>query len=369
MNDKIRAIGAGLLAGIWLGLSCVAWFSPPAKMSESERRELTQKPELTLESVMDGSYMDAFGDYTVDQFPSRDAFRSVKALVNYYGLRQLDNNGYFVRDGYIVKQTYPLEQPSVNHATAVMNRIYKTYLAESDCTVYLAVVPDKGYYLATDLGYPAMDYESLFSQLQENLPWAQYVDITDTLSLSNYYKTDTHWKQETLIPTAQALCQAMGVSGPTTGDFAQKTLDTPFYGVYYGHAAVPMKAEQLTILESNILRDCKVYDPVNQCELPMYNLEKLSGKDPYEVYLSGNMPVIEIENPNAQTDKELVIFRDSFGSSIAPLLLQDYSKVTMVDIRYITQRYLSSFVTFENQDVLFLYSTLVLNDSATMNRQ
>ena len=84
------------------------------------------------------------------------------------------------------------------------------------------------------------------------------------------------------------------------------------------------------------------------------------------MFLSGSLSLITIENPNATTDKELVIFRDSFGSSIAPLLVEGYAKITLVDIRYITSDLVGRFIDFENQDVLFLYSTLVLNNSVTL---
>ena len=62
----------------------------------------------------------------------------------------------------------------------------------------------------------------------------------------------------------------------------------------------------------------------------------------------------------------MVLFRDSFGSSLAPLLLQGYRKVTLVDIRYMDPKLLSNYVNFQNADVLFLYSTLVLNSSGAL---
>lgn len=68
----------------------------------------------------------------------------------------------------------------------------------------------------------------------------------------------------------------------------------------------------------------------------------------------------------ASSSKELVLFRDSFGSSIAPLLLEGYSKITLVDIRYIHPDYLEQYMDFTDCDVLFLYSTLVLNNSDTL---
>ena len=84
------------------------------------------------------------------------------------------------------------------------------------------------------------------------------------------------------------------------------------------------------------------------------------------MFLSGARALLTIENPNAKTDRELIVFRDSFGSSMVPLLLEDYEKVTLVDIRYVSSVKLDSFLDFHGQDVLFLYSTLVLNNSASL---
>ena len=73
-----------------------------------------------------------------------------------------------------------------------------------------------------------------------------------------------------------------------------------------------------------------------------------------------------IENPNAKTDRELIVFRDSYGSSMTPLLVQDYKTVTLIDTRYIAPNLIGDFVDFEDQDVLFLYSTLILNSSRSL---
>jgi hypothetical protein len=85
--------------------------------------------------------------------------------------------------------------------------------------------------------------------------------------------------------------------------------------------------------------------------------------DAYDVFLSGATALTTIENPHNVTGKELIIFRDSFGGSIAPLLLEEYSKITLVDTRYINSVLLPDYVDFHGQDVLFLYSTLVVNSS------
>ena len=91
--------------------------------------------------------------------------------------------------------------------------------------------------------------------------------------------------------------------------------------------------------------------------------EKVASADKYDIYLSGATPIITVENPNAKTEKELLLFRDSFGSSLAPLLVENYSKITLIDLRYISSKLLEDYINFENQDVLFLYSTVVLNQN------
>ena len=59
----------------------------------------------------------------------------------------------------------------------------------------------------------------------------------------------------------------------------------------------------------------------------------------------------------------MIIFRDSFASSLAPLLIPYYQKITLIDLRYININYIAPQIDFQNKDVLFLYSTLIVNNS------
>jgi len=92
-TNKIRAVGAAVLVVIWAALTAFAWFKPADAYSETERSELDQFPELTVETVLSGDFMQKFEDYTLDQFPLRDRFREMKALFHYYAMQQMDNNG------------------------------------------------------------------------------------------------------------------------------------------------------------------------------------------------------------------------------------------------------------------------------------
>ena len=162
---------------------------------------------------------------------------------------------------------------------------------------------------------------------------------------------------------AQAICKAMGAEVP--GEFATNAVERPFTGVYYGQAALPLAQETMYYLTSPLLQSASVTH-ADGSVTKVYDEAKLGSRDLYDFFLSGSEPLLTIENPDADTEKELVLFRDSFGSSLAPLLLQGYRKVTLVDTRYVDPKLLSNYVNFQNADVLFLYSTLVLNSSGAL---
>ena len=313
-----------------------------------------------MESFADGSFARDFESYTLDQFPFRDGFRQIKSVFSYYGLWQSDNNGIYVRDGYVEKLDYPVDPQALDSAGDLFETVYKDHLEGNTENIYFAVVPDKGYYLTKENGFPAMDYGQLMSQMR--FDWAQSVDLTTVLSKEDYYRTDTHWRQEALLPTAKLLAQAMGQTGPTA-QYTPKALERPFYGVYYGQAALPMQPDTMYIMESPALEGVKLtgYDDYGRpVSLPLYNLE--AGDDLYDVFFEGSkQSLVVMENPNARTDKELVIFRDSFGCSLAPLLLEDYARITLVDLRTLSSMALYM-VNYKDADVLFLYSTIVLNN-------
>lgn len=362
---KMRFFGLAALIALWAVLTVFAWFGPAEDFSDSERRKLAQFPELSVKTVLDGKFMTEFESYTLDQFPLRDSFRQLKALFHYNALGQKDNNDIYIAEGYAAKLEYPLNETSVTNAVKKFNQLYEKYLTGSENIVF-AVAPDKGYYLAEANGYPAMDYETLFARLQEELPWAEFVDITDTLTAEDYYYTDTHWRQEKLATAAESLCKALGADWFREEELTPAAVERPFYGVYHGQAALPMDAEELYLMTGDVLDGCTVYNHETGKTTGIYDWEKLESRDLYDIYLSGAAALLTIENPNAATDRELVVFRDSFGSSMIPLLVKDYRTVTVVDIRYIASDYVGNFVDFHGQDVLFLYSTLVLNDSGTL---
>lgn len=355
-----------IMASFFLALSLLCLFKPEGEYSESERRVLKSFPQISPESVVSGKFMAEFEEYTVDRFPMRDSFRTLKAVSSLYVFQNMDNNGIYLSDGYISKLEYPKNEAMLTHASECFEKIYDSYLSENDVKVYFSIVPDKNYFLAEQSGHLSIDYDNLIESMRGRLDFMEYIDITDLLSIEDYYKTDTHWRQEKIVDVAQRLGEKMGVS--VDDNYQTNTLDVPFYGVYCGQSALPVKPDTIQYLTNETIDSCLVtsYDKGIPVPKSMYDMEKAHGKDPYEIFTSGASPIITIENPNCETERELVIFRDSFGSSLAPLLTGGYSKITMVDTRYIRSDMLGNFIGFDDRDVLFIYSTILLNNSLAL---
>lgn len=266
----------------------------------------------------------------------------------------------YTAEGYISKLDYPLRENMLQNAADKIQAVYQNLLSGTDCKVYFSVIPDKNYFLAPRCGYPVMDHERLVQELREQLPFAVYLDIFPALTLRSYYKTDLHWRQEKLFPVADMLAAGMGVK--LTDTFTTCTWEPPFRGTY---ATEDTDAETLYYLTSPLLESCKVtsYNTGTPAPALLYDMDKAGGKNAYEMFLSGAQAILVLENAQAATARELVIFRDSFASSLAPLLASGYSRVTLVDPRYIRSDHLAQFLTFDQQDVLFLYSATILNNS------
>ncbi|MCL2816769.1 MAG: DHHW family protein [Clostridiales bacterium] len=368
MNDKIKNIvNTVMFLLIIVGFFGINLMLPSNELSSSERRALRQRPEISKPSViLDKQFYADVEEYFLDQFLLRDGFRGVKALTAYNLLGLCDNNGIYMQNGHVYKMDFPLNEDNIVRAADRFNLICETYFQDKAMNVYYSVIPDKNYF---SRGYLAYDYDRLLQILHENVSGMEYIDIFGVLALNDYYRADLHWKQESLLPAAEKLIASMGKEYLNPG-YTQHRLEN-FKGAYFGQAALPLKPDTLTYLTGGAISGARAYrhaysqaDGAHKIETPVYDPNAFNGVDPYNLFLGGPQMIVEIENPANQGGGELYIFRDSFGSSIAPLLLENYSKITLIDMRYIRHTLYERFISFTpGSDVLFLFSTQILNHS------
>ena len=369
MNNKTRNIVVTSVFVVFIAFfvaMCAVNYFNPTESSEAERRPLAQFPEeITWEGIVDKTVIDEFEDYSIDQFPFREFFRGVKAKFQLYALGLKENNGLAVEDGYIVKIEQDFADENVDYSISRLQAYYDEFIKNNGGRHFISLVPDKNYFLGKDYGYPAPDYAGVTDKVTAALPGMEYIDIFDSLELEDYYKTDTHWSQDKLGDVVDKIAGEMGISDRLSGNYKENVIEG-FEGVYYGQSALNPEPDKLVYLTNDVLDNCTVTYYPDNTKGNIYELEKAYGRDGYEMFLGGVIPFVRIDNPASTSGKSLVIFRDSYGSSIAPLLVEAYDTVYLIDIRSaminnIKGWQMMRLINFKEADVLFLYSTLVLN--------
>ena len=363
MNDKARNV---IVTVSFLFVIIIVFMANIIKedtiISVSERRKLATFPEFSVSSLMDGTFIDKFEDYTMDQFIKRDEFRKLKMIAEFNIFGKKDINDLYKYNDSIIKQEYPLNEKSVLNIAKKMNIIKEQYLNDTN-SIYYSIVPDKNYFVNDE--YLKMDYSKIETLLSDNLTDMKYIDILDLLTLEDYYYTDTHWKQENLKKVVDRISAEMNFADRLQTEFEIKEI-TEFNGVYSGQLQVDTKKDFIKVLTNDIIQNARVYNYETKEYSEIYNLDKISSNDKYDIYLSGATPLLSIENDGANTDKELIVFRDSFASSLIPLFTEAYKTITIIDTRYIAPSMLGELVDFLDKDVLFIYSTLVINSSSAL---
>ena len=273
----------------------------------------------------------------------------------------------YVENGAIYEKTGEVNIGAIENNIGKINRLCEEHLGNMN--IYFSIIPDKEYYLKDVLETEFDNLENAVkSKITKNM---KYFSIEDTLSLDNFYKTDMHWKQEDLSKTVERIEKELGIKTKTVS-YEKQTLGE-FYGTYYKEASKienlnlenNVKPDEMIYLSNEELENCKVYNTETQKDEKIYNLDRVNEtKNKYDLFLSGATALTTITNEDTKTNKKLILFRDSFGSSIAPLLVKDYKEIALVDIRYINSTILENYIDFEkykDADVLFLYSSRVIN--------
>lgn len=356
MNDKIKDIVVTIIFLFTIiALFLINVIKEDTDISVAERRKLATMPELTTKSLFDGTYFKKFDSYVTDQFVERDAFRKIKIDIELSTKGEYNN--LYLYDDYIIEEIFPLNSNSINNLTNKINYIKDTYL-NNNSNIYYTIIPDKNYFVNN--GNLKLNYNKLQDMMKNNLSNINYINIFDKLTLDNYYKTDTHWKEEDLFNVANTIANQMNFD--ITNNNVVNTITT-FNGSYAGRLSVTKDIDTIKTISNPSTLNSSVYNYETKKYTDIYDYTKINSLDKYDIYLSGAVPIIDIINNNSSSDKELIVFRDSYGSSLIPLLIEGYKKITVIDIRYISSKILNKYIDFNDQDVLFMYSILTINNS------
>jgi hypothetical protein len=316
--------------------------------------------------------MDRFEGFAADKFPFRESFRTLRSTFVFGAFLQTDKDGLYWNEKGIgeFKRVDPSSvrkvAETIKTVAGAMNGDMNGDMNDdmNDVNVYYAFIPDKSIYSSKKL--PGFD-PILTEDLLVNNPGMDeytFINLTGALDADSFYKTDIHWDQVKLKGVLDVLGAEMGFSADLSR--YSEGFAAEFQGVYTGRLAMPFSSigpDKLNYLANPSL-NALYLDPAafDMIAAPVYDWDKLSGLDAYDFFLSGAQPLIILENADCESDRELYLFRDSFSSSLAPLLAGAYARVILNDLRNIDMRTLNRFLEFKpGSDALFLYSSVILN--------
>lgn len=107
--------------------------------------------------------------------------------------------------------------------------------------------------------------------MKENLDFATYIKILDKLNLTDYYKTDSHWKQENIQKVADELLK--GMNNYSSSSYNVENI-AKFKGTYAYRVPVNTDFDEINIMTNDILKNARVFNYTTNTYTNVYDLNK-----------------------------------------------------------------------------------------------
>lgn len=352
------------VAGIFLGFLIIACafnlFSKDREYSESENRILAQRPEFSVERLLNGKYMSDMEAYVADQFFIRDKWINLKVLED-LALGKRESNGV-----YIGRKGYLMEIPSSPDKKALdknLDAIRNFSLAHEDVRTVMTLVPNAAFiydHLVPKYA-PVRNQAEDVVYVQEKVGDSlNYVDLTETMRAHKeepiYYKTDHHWTTLGAKYAFDILYGSLGIEDPAE-NYEIYPVTHSFQGTLASKSGFDKEKDTIEIyIPQGVSNECVVsYADDQRKSASVYQSAALKTKDKYEVFFGGNQSRIDISMPVEQ-DKNLLIFKDSYANCFIPFLIPYYRNITVIDPRYYYED-VERLISDNNiTDILFLYN-------------
>lgn len=349
-----------LICGMILLFTVFLCVSKKKEFSEQENRYLSSFPEFSWEALKDGDYTADLESYLADHFPCRDFFMGVKTGFELATGSKEINDVYIAKDGYLIEK---YQKPTnTEKIIRVFNGLDE---AVTEAEVYLMLVPTASEIYADKLpeNAPVGSQIATLTEIYEAVS-CRPVYVAEALEGQKdgekelYYRTDHHWTSYGAYVAYQEFCKVQGFEAVELSAMEEKTVTEEFKGTIYSKVNdYTREGDEITIYENPAQKLTVNYTDTGEVTDSLYNYEYLEKKDKYSFFLNNIHPMIEITNEAADTDRELVLIKDSYANCMVPFLVNHYSKIYVIDPRYYKNA-VSELVN-ENTartDVLLLYN-------------
>lgn len=310
-------------------------FSPVKDFSEVENRTLAQMPQFSLKNLASGKFMTDFESFITDQFPFRDTWTDMKARTEKLLMKKEFNGVYLCDDGSLITRFDPPNYALVERNIEAIN----TLAENTDAQVWLSIVPTAACIYADKLpaNAPSYDQTQLIERIYEkaNVP---VIDIASALTAHRdeyiFYRTDHHWTSLGAFYGYEATMEAMGLPVVPLSAYSPTVVSEDFYGTVYSSSGVHWtEPDSITLYAGD--EGIRVENHSDGTAAPglLYDMSFLDRKDKYSMFYGGNTPLLLIRT-DAEQGQNILILRDSFMDSESPFMLQNFSTIHMMDLRY-----------------------------------
>ena len=313
---------------------------PDRQFSERENRYLTQSPKFDLSSLASGEFTSNFEKYTTDQFVFRDNWTELKAGTELLTGKHENNNVYYCGNDTLIERF-----DGSNTSQLETNLDAVNALAENTgIPVYFALIPGAAEIWSYKLpSYAPVDSQrSIIESAYEDTAATVSIDICGALEAHKeeyiFYRTDHHWTSLGAYYGYMAIADAMGFTPSPLSSYDRKTMTKEFYGTVYSTSGFAwVKPDSIeTFVQPDLNLAITNYPSGTPVAGMLYDKSFLDKKDKYSMFLGGNTPLIQIETGNRDAPS-LLIIRDSYTDSLTPFLLENFSKIEILDLRYYKQ--------------------------------
>lgn len=330
------------------------------EFSETENRNLSQKPSFSLSALVDGSYFSGLTDWYNDQFFARDGWISLKLWEDSRLGRKESGGVYLCENGYLIANP---ETPNQEVVAKTVDAVNQFAAEHTDISMRMMLVPGASAILSEYLpkNAPVRDQLQDIADVQKQLDGKiQFLDAASPLSAHAseyiYYQTDHHWTSLGAYYAFTANTGTMGIGSPVK-DYDIYTVATDFEGTLASKSGSHAVTDdvQIYVPKDTGISYYVTYSDSQERICSIYNSSALETKDKYTVFFGGNYPTVEIQT-TANNGRSLLLFKDSYANSFVQFLVPYYEKIIMVDPRYYYDSLDAILNSYGITDVLFLYS-------------
>ncbi len=182
-----------------------------------------------------------------------------------------------------------------------------------------------------------------------------------------YCRTDHHWQPLGAYYAAQAFAQAAGVPFADISTYTPEKIENSMGTMYAWSKSADLLSdpEDFIYYLPGVPYSAVYYDTAFNFQ---WDDDDLFGakvpEDPYIVYLGGDQYIIKITT-EAQSDRKLLVMKDSYGNATVPFYTSSFKEIYVADIRYMERNLVSMIRDLGVTDVVFTVSAFsVVGDNA-----